>query len=268
MNAISYIVAANGTINAFVNGKSYTMAEDSTYYTAAKNALKASDPKAFIVACNLDLALREKSRGRVTLENGIIMWNGMPVKNGLVDRIMALIKQDFPFEPLIKFLENSLKNPEPQSVDDLYRFLEFNSLPITEDGCFLAWKRVRDDFFDFYSGTVLNKVGTEVSMPRDKVSKGSGVCSGAGLHVCSKDYLKSYHNGEGVVLLVKVNPAHVCAVPTTYQNTKMRVEKYTVLQKFSNEEVDGVNESICSEPIYDTPGKHSKRDPKTGRWTK
>lgn len=249
--SIAYIVV-NGTINAYVDGKQYSIASDSPYFEGAKAALKNKDAKGFVANADLDKTARERSRGQIAFAHGVIRWNGQPVHNALTKRILALINQDFDFQPLLNFLENVLKNPDPNAVEDLYRFLESNTLPLVEDGCFLAWKRVTTDFKDFYSGKVDNRVGQSPSIDRTLVNKSREVCSGAGLYVASKEYLKHYHNGEGVLILVKVNPQDVCAVPTSYENTKMRVCKYTVLQSLPISEIESANETVCGKAVYST----------------
>lgn len=274
-NSISAIVSGTGVVSAVVNGKSYSIQPDSVYYNKVRKALKSRDAKSLIRYFDLDSALRVESNGKVTFTDGKVMYQGTELSNGITERIVQLFKLDFPFEPMLKFLENVLKNPSEDSVKDLYGFLDKNSLPITEDGYFLAWKYVREDFKDNYSGTLDNSPGKTVSMPREKVNPNRNETCSHGLHVCSHSYLS--HLYGKVVVLVKVHPADVVAVPNDYNNAKMRVCKYLVLQQVDDHAEQ--DKAFADNPVYSTDvsdygekptGQRfwSVRDPNTGRWTK
>lgn len=278
---LSYIISDNGTINAVVGGKAYVLPSSSIFYSAAKKALKDKNADAFVAQCNLEKALRERSNGKVTLEAGVIRWNGKPVNNALTKRIYNLIREDFPFEPLLAFLENTLKNPEQRAVDELYLFLEKNALPITEDGHFLAYRRVGPDFLSIHKnpdGTRnRNKPGDVVTMPRDKCDADRTETCSKGLHFCSIEYLPSY-SGEKTVI-VKINPADVVAIPIDYNNQKGRCCRYEVVGEYvENDDKDVLTDAAVYQvtPTEQSPlgvkpsGQryHSKRDPQTGRWSK
>ena len=145
------------------------------------------------------------------------------------------------YESFIKFWDNLNKNPNKNSVDQLYRFLEANKFPITDDGCFLAYKKVdlsRDGkFVDNYTKTIDNSVGKIVVMDRDKCNTNPDETCSFGLHVASYEYALGY--AGDVMVQVKVNPKDVVAVPSDYNNQKMRVCRYEVLcvgDKFVTEE--------------------------------
>ena len=64
MNTNSLIISAvDGTINAFVNGKAYTLASGGHYYPMALQAAKARDYEKLIEAIDLDSAVKNKSNG-------------------------------------------------------------------------------------------------------------------------------------------------------------------------------------------------------------
>lgn len=120
-----------------------------------------------------------------------------------------------------------MDNPSFRAVQELYGFLEVNDLPITEDGCFLAYKMVtqKDDgtLTDNRTKTFDYSVGAPAAtMPRNEVNEDPNQTCSAGLHVCAQEYLSSGYTFGAVTILVKVNPADVVAVPTDYHNAKMR----------------------------------------------
>lgn len=155
-----------------------------------------------------------------------------PLHNAIVDRIIKMADDGFDVGPLMKFLANLLNNPDKTSIDELYMFLEASALPITEDGCFIAYKIVKNDYMDIYSGTTRNKIGDTPSMPRFEVDTNRHNTCSRGLHFCSKTYLPHYGTqraGGDRCMLVKVNPADVVSIPSDYNNAKGRAWKYEVV---------------------------------------
>lgn len=65
-----------------------------------------------------------------------------PLPEVLQKRILNFLDSNLPIDALIKFWENCQLNPEFRAVEELYLFLEHNGLPITSDGCFVAYKKV------------------------------------------------------------------------------------------------------------------------------
>ena len=133
---------------------------------------------------------------------------------------------------LAAFLDNLHKNPSEDAISDLYDFLEANNLPLTEDGHFLAFKRIRDNFKDHHTNSMDNSVGKVVEMRREKVNANRhDVCS-TGLHFAQAGYLDAMGGGKTVIL--KINPADVVSIPTDYNRMKGRACKYTVLAEVGN----------------------------------
>ena len=145
------------------------------------------------------------------------------------------MRDGFPFQPMIKFLGNILENPSNRAVQELYSFLEHKNLPITEDGCFLAYKAVDKNYMDKYSGTIDNSVGQSVTMQRRKVDDNCNNGCSDGLHVGALDYVESYRNegNEDKVVIVKVNPQDVVSVPTDSECQKVRCCSYEVVADYT-----------------------------------
>lgn len=174
----------------------------------------------------------------LTLVDGVIHMDGQPLPRGLSNKVMAIREMGLPTEPLFKFWENLRKNPSFNSREMLYQFLEHNQHPITEDGCFIAYRGVTDDFKDRHTGTFDNSVGAVCQMPREQVDDNPNNTCSSGLHVASFNY--AYGFGPKRVE-VKVNPADVVCVPRDYDGTKMRVCKFEVVAEATVER---------DEPIY------------------
>ncbi len=158
-------------------------------------------------------------------------FDPVPLSNAITDRILDQAAQGFNVGPMMKFMANLLANPEKSAVDELYLFLEACKLPITEDGCFIAYKIIKENYKDIYTGTMDNSVGKVLSMPRTEVDSNRNATCSRGLHFCSKDYLPHYGTSESGArcILLKINPADVVSIPSDYKNAKGRAWQYEVV---------------------------------------
>ena len=127
-----------------------------------------------------------------------------------------------------------MDNPSYRARNELYNFLEHENLPVTEDGHFLAYKAVRSDYRDLWSGTMNNSVGNIVEMPRPNVDDNCSVGCSAGLHAGSIDYVNSYGGSSSTKVIVKINPRDVVSVPTE-DSRKLRCCRYEVISSFTSE---------------------------------
>jgi hypothetical protein len=172
-------------------------------------------------------AFAVKSDGRITVEGNKVIVNGMELPRNLADRMLLMMKEGYGLEPFILFCENLSKNPSMASVQQLFTFLQYRGLPITEDGCFLAYKGVTHDYKDKWTKTIDNSVGEEVSMPRNQVMDDPEEYCGQGLHAGDLDYANGWAGSDGVLVLVKVNPRDAVSVPNDGQ--KLRCCRYKVV---------------------------------------
>jgi hypothetical protein len=167
-----------------------------------------------------------------------------------------MLTDGFPIKPLVLFMENLMENPSYRSVNELYGFLEKNNLPITPEGHFLAYKKVRADFKDVHSGTMDNSVGQVVEMPRNLVDDNANNTCSSGLHFCSQSYLSSF-GGERTVI-VKINPRDVVSIPNDYDFSKGRACRYEVVgelgvdpdEAFTSAVQENANENYTDQTGY------------------
>ena len=148
----SYIVT-DSTITVVTDGELFTVESSHPNFVSVKQALKKGKWKKVKKLLDIGTAIEAFSNGRVEVTEGVVFFNGKEVNNSLTQRIIRMMREGFDVTPMANFLENLLTNPSGRAVQELYRFLESNDLPITEDGHFLAYKNVRDDYFDRHSGT-------------------------------------------------------------------------------------------------------------------
>lgn len=164
------------------------------------------------------------------------------VPKDLNNFILDCLKNGNAFQYLVTFSNKLRKNPSKNSVDQLFTFLVRNKFVLTQNGNFIAYKRVRKDFLDIYTGTMDNSVGKVVEMDRGSVNSNPEQTCSYGLHVANYYYASSCYSKapDDILLLVEVNPADVVSVPTDYNFSKMRVCRYKVLKVCSEEFVEQV----------------------------
>lgn len=173
------------------------------------------------------------SKGNFVVQDGQILVNGIPAPPVLGNKIVKFSNEGLPFQPLVRFAENLQRNPSFRAVNELFQFLEKNDHPITENGNFIAYKRVRGNFKDIHSNTMDNSPGKVVEMPRNQVNEDSHQTCSHGLHVANWTYahtqFASSDPATDLMLEVEVDPADVVSIPVDYNQSKMRVCKYKVL---------------------------------------
>jgi hypothetical protein len=198
---------------------------------------------------------------------GVVNCNGKdyPLANAIVNRIVRMQNEGFSAQPLVNFLERLYNNPSKTAIDELFLFLESTDLPITYDGYFIAYKIVKEDFKDIYTGKLDNSVGQVLSMPRFEVDdKRSNTCS-SGLHFCSRTYLANYGSSKqdtDKCVLVKIDPADVVSIPSDYNNAKGRTCKYEVVGVMKEDDWKAIlaTREYTSSAVVDVWGTESSLD--------
>lgn len=218
---------------------------DKSRWEAVKSALTDPDTtnEEMLALVKPEVAVQAGIAGvdEVELVQGQLFYNGEPVHSALGDRIVDIVEQGLPVGPWVAFAKNVYTNPAEFSRDELYLFLEKADLPITEDGCFLAYKNVTDDYRDIRTNKFDNSIGAVVEMPRYMVDQNRNNTCAAGLHFASKDYLPHYRSGGSRTMVVKINPADVVSIPNDYSNTKGRTWRYEVVGEIPFEKVEAMS---------------------------
>lgn len=220
-------------LTVIINGKPYAI---KTKTKRERKVLKLLKEKKFdAVKTFLDARARLKRYTKNEFkikENQIYDSSNAVVPEIIVHKLASLEQSGVDYRILKNFWENLKHNPSENSRNQLYNYLIRNHYPLTEDGCFLAYKKVTKDdkgnLVDGYTKTIRNNIGDVVTISRKEVDdNGNNTCS-TGLHVAAWKYAQEY-SGE-VLIEVKVNPEDVVSVPIDYDFQKMRVCRYTVLR--------------------------------------
>lgn len=257
---VPYILKENNII-VILKGKSYNINKDDANYRNLLEAIRLQDDDAIekllvpseIVKNwsqinsndNYDIILND---GILTIKDKILnlVYN---VSEKLANKIKQMIDEKLSTMALCNFIANLNKNPSKRAVDELYGFLEFSDLPITEDGHFLAYKRVNEDYLDYHTKTFDNHIGKICEMPRNQVDdKCENTCS-YGLHFCSLEYLGSF--GGAKIMIVKINPRDVVSIPIDYNNTKGRCCRYEVIDEVPENDVKNLQEKYKQSVLKD-----------------
>ena len=233
----------DGNLTVVLKNKSHQVLPDHLNYKMIMEALPTASEDELLGMVDVETAVASFSDGRVTVENGVVKFDGDEVHGSISKRILEFMKNGLPFEPLVQFLHNVMENPSMQSQRELYYFLEHENLPITEDGYFLAYKAVRSDFKDKYRGVFDNSVGQVCEMVRAKVDDNREAGCSQGLHAGALSYVASYgsvDSGDKIVI-VKINPKDVVSVTKDCDCQKLRTCRY---------EVVGLYEGELDRPMY------------------
>jgi hypothetical protein len=222
MSTVNYHWLDNSIV-VNTGGKTTVLAKGDVRYQDVVKCIRENRLSDIPEILNTEAAFAKRG---MTLKDGLLYMDGEALPQSLSDRVLRLVEENLPIDIMVNFWQNLKKNPSYNARKMLYKFLEHNGHPLTQDGCFIAYRGVRDDFKDCHTGTFDNRVGQICEMPREGVDDNPNNTCSTGLHVACFDYAKGF--GPQLVE-VKVNPADVVAVPTDYNGTKMRVCKFEVV---------------------------------------
>ncbi len=227
---MSYPFILQGSnVTVVIDGKPHTISKTHITYQKVVDAIKANDWDTVKNIIDPVKVVLSYGAGNVSIQGEQLFWKGQPFAGVLASRMIAMLQDGFTVEPMINFMHNLMKNPSKRSVDELYGFLEKNNLPLTPDGYFLAYKKVRRDFKDIHSGTMDNSPGTIVEMERNSVDDNKDQTCSTGLHFCGLSYLDHFGGSDSRVVIVKIDPADVVSIPSDYNGAKGRACRYEVI---------------------------------------
>ena len=219
-----------------IDNKPHTINKTHITYQKVVDAIKAGDWDAVKESIEPKKVVLNYGKGNVSIQGETLFWKGTELHTTLAVKMIEMLKEGFPIEPMVMFMDNLYQNPSKRAVDELYGFLEKGNLPITPDGHFLAYKKVRANYLDVHSGTMDNSIGQIVEMERFNVDDNKDNTCSTGLHFCSREYLNNF-GGERTVI-VKINPRDVVSIPSDYNATKGRACRYEVVGEIDADKVD------------------------------
>lgn len=236
----SHIKTSNSITMVLKRGDPIVITKENPAFQQVSDALAAKMFDEAIQIADISIRVAERTQGRFKIDKrrGLAVFKDEDLPTAIADKLMQLVNEKVNTKPLEAFWANLKQNPSEESRKDLFTFLQKNKIPITDDGCFIGYKRVDSDFKDSYSKTFDNTPGMTVKMDRSEVDPNRNNTCSRGLHVAAFHYAAVSYGDHGNLLEVKVNPRDVVTVPPDYNQQKMRVCEYQVVGLATKERED------------------------------
>ncbi len=251
---MNYIIN-NTAIVFFFDNKPVKVEKTAPEYTRILSAFDLpSGKQEEVINAILNERVGEYDKDGFTISPESVSYDGETLPDILADKVRAIAAEGLPVKLFANFWENLNNNPSASSVRELYDFLAYKELPITEDGFFIAYKGVASNGLSIHgntktkvlqgivdnNGKIQNNIGDTIEVKRWDVDDNRDNGCSFGLHVGSMDYATMW--GEQT-LVVKINPADVVSVPTDCGCQKCRVSKYEVIDSYQNEIKNAITDS-------------------------
>lgn len=239
----------NSRIALLKNGRTYSLSAADPRFKAGYKLLTAGADEEFI---NLLSQSVEKAAVRDTagfrIDGDSIFYKSFEIVGALKIKLQSLIKDSLSLEPYVLFMEECSQNVSRTAVFELFDFLSYRELPISENGTVLGFKGILNNNYSVRGnldtvvtkgivnekGQILNSIGAEIEVPRNQVGDDrDNECGLPGLYVGSYDYARGH--GEKVVM-VEFSPKHAVTVPRDSSFQKLRVSAYKVICDYNGEE--------------------------------
>ena len=224
----------SGYITIFVEGKQHTILATDSNFASAVTAFEASDWDGLYNILNPAQVFQNlyAKYEQVEVKHGNVYVNDEPISNLIAGRILDFLAKGEDCLPVFKFITKLNLNPSARAVNELYTFLEHKFLPLTDNGNFLAYKALRDDYTDVHTGKFDNSVDNVLEMPRNKVDDNKEVGCSYGFHAGTLEYARGFRPCNGKLVVVEINPADVVSIPTDCECQKLRTCKYKVVSEY------------------------------------
>lgn len=253
-NMNPYIIT-DKIITIIVNSKQYSINNEHFNFKKIKKLIKKKKFDGIEKLFSIREAIVGKSFGNIIIgNNDKLYYNEVEIHTTLTERIIKMFNEGYDIDPFLLFFDNLMMNPNPTAIEELYDFLEFGQMPITDDGYFLAYKKVDKNYKDIHTGTMDNSIGSYVSMDRSKVDSDRNNTCSTGLHFCSKDYLSFYSSDEKTIIL-KINPKDVVSIPSDYNDTKGRACEYFVISDYNDDTSKLFDRSVATNIVLNMTTK-------------
>ena len=255
------------SITILWGGKPYSVRKDNANFTLVRQALL--DARYEDVGKLLDIkgAIEDFVEGDVEVRDEVVYYKGKHRLHGVVvDKLLEMLRSGMKDStPITNYISRLMKNSSSNSVDQLYTFLGYKSLPITPDGKVLGYKGVQGDYWSSTGNAdtivvqgetnsrhqILNEVGATIEVARRCVDDNKDHHCSFGLHVGSYDYANNWAREDGKLLLVEFDPQDAVSVPTDCEFQKLRVSKYKVVADITDSRKE-LSRAVyeANKPIY------------------
>lgn len=241
-----HLIIRNTTGTTFINQAgespaSVSMSANHCLYSQTKQFTPETPWADIVAACNAPFF--QVVNQVISLGSDVFAINGsgsnleFKINNQTIDvpkellvHMADMISQKLELTPVLNFIKRIQQNPNHEIYTELFAWIKNGDLVLTDDGCFLAYKKVREDYMDIYTGSMDNSIGQSPEVPRHKIVRDREQTCAYGLHWCSFQYLDNYGSSSNSrVMIVKVAPEDVDRIPSDYSRQKGVSWKYTVI---------------------------------------
>ena len=269
---------SDNSITIYYDGKPHTIRKDNANFSALRSALFEARYEDVPELLDIKKAVEDFVEGEIEVRDEVVYYKGKHRLNGVVvDKLLDMLRSGMKDStPITNYIGRLMDNPSSNSVDELYTFLGYRSLPITPEGKILGYKGVQGDFWSNTGNAdtivlqgetnerhqIYNGVGETIEIQRRSVDDNKDNHCSHGLHIGSYDYANGWSGNEGRLLLVEFDPQDAVSVPTDCDFQKLRVCKYKVVADISDSrrELDKIVYE-ANKPIYGSDeGGHDHDD--------
>lgn len=252
----------NNSITVVLNNKVYTVSSGQPQWESVLDAIRNNDEKKLHDVLSVANTIVSFTEGNVTVKDNQVFYRNVPLDNYVVEKVLDFAKNKLPLQPILRFINNLMKNPSRRAVQELYKFLEHKNMPITPDGNFLAYKGVQSDYYSKTAGSIIvikgtvrdgkiyNGIGEVIEVERNGVCDDKNLGCSSGLHAGSVAYATDFGRG-GRVVIVEINPADVVSVPDDCNCQKLRACSYKVVGEYEVPLDHNYNNSYSNEDWND-----------------
>lgn len=260
---VPHLITERG-VTAFINGRQHIAGKSHPNYARIVEALRNREFSELEELFDVALAYERKLKTMdpdFRVENGLVFLNDVPFPDRVSTKAIAMIRAGSGLVPLLNFLRKMRLNPAFSAQQELLDFCDANNFLIAEDGDIIAYKGINENWNDCHTNSVCNKVAHEftqeeiaalplvagivttniedgvtvVSMPRHEVDDDRNTDCSHGLHFAAYDYARqNFGQGNRRMVLIKVNPRDVVAVPKAYGAQKGRCCRYEVVMELQD----------------------------------
>lgn len=267
MEKVPYTLSEN-SLTVFWEGKPYTLRKDHVNFNLAKQAIFEARYEDLGDLLDITKAVEDFVEGEIEVKDEVVYYKNHRLHGVVVDKLLEMLRAGMKDSaPLTNFITRLQSNPSANSVNELYSFLSYKSLPTTPEGKVLGYKGVKNDFYSSTGNAdtivvqgkvnenhqIFNGVGETIEVARRCVDDNKDNHCSYGLHVGSYDYANSWAGEDGRLLVVEFDPEDAVSVPTDCDFQKLRVSKYRVVEDITDTRKE-LNKVVyeANKPIYDS----------------
>lgn len=244
---IPHISSNDNSWVVVIDSKPYKFNSTHEYYDALVECVRTGDVEEFLSIFDTGINIVNWSEGDFTFQDGYLYYQTEQIADEPTRRIIKMMQNGWDHKPMLRYLNNLYQNTSNRAVQESYTWCVNKGIPITPDGYLIGYKGVvrydgdpimdnmgreivAGDLVDKYTKkSYRNNPGDINYMPRRQVNDNCSIGCADGLHVGTYEYACGWAGNDGVVVLVKFNPADIVSVPIDCSYAKLRCSHYEVL---------------------------------------